>query len=200
MIVWNYLEYAGGVAEISVIRKEIHEMYLQHHNLLIRKAQEEDAPILCKWWNDGKVMAHAGFPFGLRTTVEAVEDRIQAATVQNSLLMIEIAGEPAGEMNYRALPGNEAEIGIKICQFQQQGKGYGTVLITMLIGSLFKELNYATIRLDTNIRNARAQHVFEKIGFKQTALHRDAWKNQLGEWQSSVEYEMTKAYYFKRFG
>ncbi|WP_150273703.1 GNAT family N-acetyltransferase [Paenibacillus tepidiphilus] len=175
-------------------------MYLQHGNLLIRDAREEDAMILCKWWNDGRIMAHAGFPFGLRTTEEAVKDSIQAATDHNRLLMVEIDGGPAGEMNYRTLPGNAAEIGVKICDFQQQDKGYGTVLITMLIGSLFKEMKYDTIRLDTNVKNTRAQHVYEKIGFKRKALHTDSWKNQLSEWQSSVEYEMGKEYYFSRFG
>lgn len=35
-------------------------MFLQNNNITIRNATSEDASILCKWWNDGKVMAHAG--------------------------------------------------------------------------------------------------------------------------------------------
>lgn len=33
-------------------------------NLAIRITTREDAALLCKWWSDGKVMAHAGFPNG----------------------------------------------------------------------------------------------------------------------------------------
>lgn len=35
-------------------------MFLQNNNITIRNATSKDASILCKWWNDGKVMAHAG--------------------------------------------------------------------------------------------------------------------------------------------
>ena len=40
-------------------------MFIQHDNLVIRNATKEDAPNLGKWWRDGAVMAHAGFPNGL---------------------------------------------------------------------------------------------------------------------------------------
>ena len=35
-------------------------MFIRNNNLTIRNATSNDASILCKWWNDGKVMAHAG--------------------------------------------------------------------------------------------------------------------------------------------
>ena len=43
-------------------------MYLCHKHLIIRDALVSDAALLCRWWNDGAVMAHAGFPNGLGTT------------------------------------------------------------------------------------------------------------------------------------
>ena len=45
-------------------------MHLQYDDLTIRSALPSDAPQLVCWWNDGAVMAHAGFPLGLGTTVE----------------------------------------------------------------------------------------------------------------------------------
>ena len=39
-------------------------MYLKHNDLIIRNATEKDAVQLAMWWNDGRVMAHAGFPKG----------------------------------------------------------------------------------------------------------------------------------------
>jgi RimJ/RimL family protein N-acetyltransferase len=39
-------------------------------NLTIRNATARDAEQLAAWWNNGAVMAHAGFPRGLSTTPE----------------------------------------------------------------------------------------------------------------------------------
>lgn len=60
----------------------------------------------------------------------------------------------------------------------------------MLINALFKDFGYKKIRLDTNLNNLRAQHVYEKIGFKKVRVNVDVWKNQLGELQSSIDYEL----------
>ena len=45
-------------------------MLLEENNIVIRNATMDDAEQLCMWWNDGKIMAHAGFPNGLGTTKE----------------------------------------------------------------------------------------------------------------------------------
>ena len=47
-------------------------MHIKYKNLTIRDAMTADAEQLTAWWNDGAVMAHAGFPNGLGTTVEEV--------------------------------------------------------------------------------------------------------------------------------
>lgn len=60
----------------------------------------------------------------------------------------------------------------------------------MLINDLFKDLGYKKIVLDTNLNNLRAQHVYEKLGFQKLRVNVDAWKNQLGELQSSIDYEL----------
>lgn len=168
-------------------------MIIRKDNLLIRSATPDDAPILCDWWNDGTIMAHAGYPKGIGTTIPAVIDNLAAEN--NHVLMLEIDGDPVGEMNYRTVIEGVAEIGIKICRSDHQGKGYGTCFLKMLIGSLFDELGYEKVILDTNLTNTRAQHVYEKIGFRKVAVHLDSWKNQLGEWQSSVDYHLTREEY-----
>jgi RimJ/RimL family protein N-acetyltransferase len=62
----------------------------------------------------------------------------------------------------------------------------------MLINYLFTEMKVEKIILDTNLNNTRAQHVYEKIGFRKTAVRINSWKDQLGALQSSVEYELKK--------
>lgn len=167
-------------------------MHLTHGEIVIRTALPEDAAQLCIWWNDGSVMEHAGFPNGLGTTIEK-EARVLAAQRDeiSRRHMIEYAGRPIGEMNYRNQGGGIAEIGIKICERDMQDKGLGKVILSMFIGGLFHELGYKTIILDTNTNNLRAQHVYERLGFKKVRVNIDSWTDQLGRKQSSVDYELT---------
>ena len=43
-------------------------MFEQFDNLTLRNATVKDADLLSAWWNDGKIMAHAGFPNGTGET------------------------------------------------------------------------------------------------------------------------------------
>lgn len=166
-------------------------MLLQYKNLTIRNANVDDAAQLAEWWNDGAIMAHAGFPNGTGETVREIAESLKNDTDETGRrLIIEVDKVPAGEMNYRKKGENTAEIGIKICDFSLHDKGLGKVLLSMLIAALFDDLGYRKIILDTNLNNTRAQHVYEKLGFRKRQVWENSWKNQLGEWQSSVDYEM----------
>lgn len=166
-------------------------MFLKNDNLIIRQATSDDIQVLCDWWSDGKIMAHAGFPNGVHTDVDELEIKIKSGSDTARRLIIEIDSKRVGEMSY-TIVDNVSEIGIKICDFSYQEKGYGTRTLKMLIRYLFNELKVHTVILDTNLNNERAQHVYEKIGFKKVAVRENAWKNQLGVLQSSVDYELRK--------
>lgn len=165
-------------------------MRLQYKNLTIRNATAADAGLLSSWWNDGKIMAHAGFPNGTGETPDEIAQKIQKDTDENRRLMIELDRKPVGEMSYYKRGEDTAEIGIKICDFSEQEKGYGKILLSMLIGSLFQDLGYKKIILDTNLKNKRAQHVYEELGFTRLRVNENSWRDQLGELQSSVDYEL----------
>lgn len=165
-------------------------MLLAQGFLTIRDATPPDAALLCRWWNDGRVMAHAGFPNGLGVEPGAIARSLAAdSDATGRRLVIEADGQPIGEMSYRAIGDSTAEIGIKICEQAQQGKGYGSALLKMLIGGLFSR-GFGKIILDTNLNNTQAQHVYEKLGFRRVRVNRDSWTDQLGVPQSSVDYEL----------
>lgn len=165
-------------------------MQLNFENLTIRNASPADAEQLAAWWNDGAVMAHAGFPNGLGVSAAEIAEQIRRDTEENRRLMMEMDGRPIGEMNYRSIGEGTAEIGIKICDFSLHEKGIGKKLLRMLIASLFRDFGYHKIVLDTNLNNKRAQHVYEQLGFRKVRVNENSWRNQLGELQSSVDYEM----------
>ena len=159
-------------------------MKIQYENLIIRQAETADAKSLAAWWNDGDVMAHAGFPNGLGTTEEEVIEGLS-----NGRMVIEENGRLIGECNYRNVEDGIAEIGIKICETDCQNRGVGRKVLSMLIGWLFRN-GCSRIILDTNLTNTRAQHVYEALGFRKVRTNIDSWKDQLGRLQSSVDYEL----------
>lgn len=166
-------------------------MELRYQTITIRNANAEDAPILAGWWNNGAVMAHAGFPMGLGTTAEKVaRDLAEDTDDTRRRLMLLWKEIPIGEMCFRYVEEYVADIGIKICEAPYQEKGIGRVALSMLIKALFQS-GCTKIVLDTNLTNTRAQHVYEKLGFQKLRVNTDSWRNQLGQWESSVDYELT---------
>ena len=170
-------------------------MIIKNGSLSIRNAGPDDAGLLCSWWNDGKVMAHAGFPNGIGISKTEVLELLDKDNDLQCRLILELKNEPIGEMNYRTLEERTAEIGIKICDFDQQNKGYGSEFLRMLMDYLFVQKDYSKVILDTNLKNERAQLVYERLGFKKVRKNINKWRDQLGEMQSSVDYEMTKEAY-----
>lgn len=174
-------------------------MEIKYQDLCIRNAVAPDAPILAAWWNDGAVMAHAGFPLGLGTTSQAVEESLAKNRDDTGRrLIIEYKKRPIGECSYRNVGEGAAEIGIKICEVDHQEKGLGRVILSLLIRELFA-MGFDKILLDTNLLNIRAQHVYELLGFRKLRVNENAWQDQLGAWQSSVDYEL-KPEDFRSFG
>ena len=140
-------------------------------------------------------MAHAGFPNGLGISGEKVSELIQDDNDLNRRLIIEYNKKPIGEMNYRAPSEKVAEIGIKICEADQQEKGYGPEFLKMLMRYLFQSMNYEKIIIDTNLKNKSAQLFYEKSGFQKVRIKIDSWKVRFGSLQSSVDYEITRCEY-----
>ncbi len=165
-------------------------MKLEFDGILLRNAEKADAAQLAAWWNDGAVMAHAGFPLGLGTTAEKIAAQISTDTDDTRRrLVIAYQGRLIGECSYRVQSQGEAEIGIKICEADMQEKGLGKVILSLLIRALFHR-GMARITLDTNLKNTRAQHVYERLGFRCLGVRENSWQDQLGRWQSAVDYAL----------
>ena len=161
-------------------------MHIKYKNLTIRDAMAADAEQLTAWWNDGAVMAHAGFPNGLGTTIEEV-----IAGLGDGRLVLEEGERLIGEACYRKVGERIAEIGIKVCEVDCQNRGLGRVILSMLISWLFEQ-SFEKVVLDTNLTNLRAQHVYESLGFRKLRINYDSWTDQLGNKQSAVDYELTE--------
>lgn len=161
-------------------------MYIESENIIVRKMEEKDVSIIGNWWRDGRIMEHAGFPNGLSITDDEIILNLKANDCKRYVIISE--GNIIGEMSY-VDRGDEADIGIKICDTSKREIGIGTKCLKLFIDELFK--NYSKITLNTDINNTRAQHVYEKLGFVKTDVRLNCWKDQVGVERSSVYYELT---------
>ena len=157
---------------------------IHYENLTIRPAETADAGQLVTWWNDGSIMAHAGFPYGLGTTEEKV-----IAGLSNGLMVIQEGDRLIGECNYREVEAGVAEIGIKICEPDCQNRGVGRKILSLLIRRLFR-IGYGKIVLDTKLANTRAQHVYESLGFRKVRTNPAPRQDPSGQVQGSIDYEL----------
>ena len=179
-------------------------MRIEKDNIVIRSATLDDAAQLNKWWNDGRVMEHAGFPNGIGESLDDTTANIRSREGKLSqLCIIEIDGKPVGELNYKIGDDGAAYPGWKICDLDSQNKGYGSKIIMMLFEFIFTDEDINSkfpiekIVWDTMLENKRAQHVYEdKIGAKRTGILKDAWIDQLGNPRSAVLYEIGKEDFF----
>lgn len=179
-------------------------MKIEKENIVIRSATVDDAKQLNQWWNDGAVMEHAGFPNGIG---ESLEDTINNTKnwegKLSQLCIIEVDSKPIGELSYRIKGDGAAYPGWKICDFSYQNQGYGPKIIMMLLKFLFTDeainskFPIEKIVWDTMLENKRAQHIYEtKIGAKKIGIQENAWKDQLGDWRTAVDYEISKEEFF----
>ena len=166
-------------------------MLIRKKDICIRNVESADCEQLATWWNDGSVMAHAGFPHGLGTSADIIREQLSNDTDDTRRrLIIEYQDKLIGEMSYTNIGNNTAQMGIKICDPEYQNRGLGKIILSMLINELFSR-GYEKIVLDTNLRNLRAQHVYETIGFQKVKVNIDAWIDQVGVPQSFIDYELT---------
>ena len=166
---------------------------MTYKELTIRNATAADSMLLSAWWNDGRIMAHAGFTRGTGETPEQIAAKLSKdKDGECRRFIIEYRGIPIGETSYRNVGDRTAEIGVDICNSTMQEHGLGRVILSMMFSDLFGRFGFERIILDTNADNKRAQHVYELLGFQQVRVRPNAYPNDQGIWQTAVDYALEK--------
>jgi RimJ/RimL family protein N-acetyltransferase len=191
-------------------------MLIKYQNLTIRNATAADTEQLITWYNDGNIMAQFGYPNGMGLEYKPEEtSQDNADDTDDHLHIIELDGKPIGEMNYRSFcyPDGIIELdgkpidefsyrnmegafepGIKICDLSARDKGYGTKLLILFIDALFRYHGCEKIILDTDMKNERAKHVYEKkLGFRVLGVQKNPSLDESEYYASVIYFEMNKA-------
>ncbi|WP_010292090.1 GNAT family N-acetyltransferase [Clostridium senegalense] len=158
---------------------------------IIRPLEGGDEELLYRWWNDGGLMEHAGLAFGTLQSKEAIKNIVNREIAKEELspknkrfiICKKDSLTPIGEINYCSLDlkNQKCEFGIKICEINEQGKGYGKDALFHFIDFIFKNFNINKIELTTMIDNRKAQGLYKKLGFKPIGIIREAFYDSKSE-------------------
>jgi aminoglycoside 6'-N-acetyltransferase len=100
-----------------------------------------------------------------------------------------VDGEPAGALQYweESDPGSRcADVDI-LLGADHQGRGLGTEAMRLIVRHLVEDRDHHRITLSTAVDNARAIHVYEKVGFRPVGVTRKSdLDERTGEWRDEL--------------
>ena len=145
--------------------------FLRGSRVLLRTLERADLPRYQELFSEPEIGLHYG-GLGVPESLARLQRRYDAGefdTIDRFLqLVIETDGTLIGAMvlrNQENLPSRSATFGILIGDPAYLDRGYGTEASTLLLDYAFAVLGYHKINLDVFEYNARAQAMYEKLGF-----------------------------------
>ncbi len=167
----------------------------QNKNLLVRKLEQKDSPLLAKWLSDPRVLEFyegRDNPFDQ----DKVKKEFYDPNDYVNKCIVAFEGSEIGYIQFYLLEedtkreygyGDEVIYGIDqfIGEAAYWNKGLGTLLVTSMANFLLVQKKADLVVMDPQIRNARAIKCYEKSGFKKVKLlpkhelhegeYRDCW-------------------------
>lgn len=173
-------------------------------NIVIRQLELGDEEYLYKWWNDENLMEHATHVFGVLQSLDAIkikilkdiEDGTMFPPEKRFVICKRDSMKPIGEINYCGWDkrNQKAELGIKICELSDQGKGYGIDSLYHFIDFMFRFLNLNKIELTTMVDNNRAQELYRKLGFNEIGKIREAYyDSRYGKFSDAIYMDLLRS-------
>ncbi|PIS09250.1 hypothetical protein COT75_02505 [Candidatus Beckwithbacteria bacterium CG10_big_fil_rev_8_21_14_0_10_34_10] len=174
--------------------------------VVLRPINKQDFPILHQWINNPAVVSFWYGKDKLRSKkwVKDHFDVIIKGRTNSSCWMVEVKGQPIGFIYNNVNKDDDkkfigrVELDILIGEDNQWGKGYGTDALKAMIKYAFEIQRAQRVYLTPHIKNIRAIHVYQKVGFKKEGVLRHFEKFE-GQWIDCLmmsiikkEYEKTK--------
>jgi RimJ/RimL family protein N-acetyltransferase len=144
----------------------------------LRPGERSDIPLFVTWLTDARTTEHLALrsPIGLAMEERWFDDMLDHHGRDRWFFVIcRIEDDrPVGstDLHEIGLTNGGAGLGILIGDPADTSQGYGSDAIRALLDFGFGELRLERIWLDVYADNARARHVYERVGFVQEATFR----------------------------
>ena len=146
----------------------------------LRPIERDDLPRYVEWFNDPEVRHYllVYLPFSLAQEERWFEKLLGRLERQEDVVLaIDTAdGVHIGSLGLHSINWKDrsAELGIVIGEKAYWDQGYGTDAIRTLLGLAFGEMNLHRIFLRVDADNGRGIRCYEKAGFRQEGISREA--------------------------
>ena len=153
---------------------------LAHGSVHLRPAEREDLPLFVRWLGDARTTRTLAIRSPLSLALEEgwferLLDR-HGRDHWHFVICRTVDGRPVGAMDLHEIDyvNGSAGLGIMIGDPADTNQGYGSDALRALIAFGFGELRLERIWLDVYDFNARARHVYERVGFVEEGVLRHA--------------------------
>lgn len=122
-----------------------------------------------EWENDPAIYMDMSLFHKYQYDAAAVDRYYDAKQVPSRILFaIMKEGKPIGELQLKQidLQKKECTLSIHMQNDAVKGKGYGSAAEQLALQYAFTVMGMVVVNADTVIKNARSQHVLEKVGFQ----------------------------------
>jgi ribosomal-protein-alanine N-acetyltransferase len=160
--------------------RTIGETFLRGPRVRLRPMERADLPRYQELFSDPELsMSYGGLgvPDNLAKLQRGYDAGEYDTTDRFLMLVIEAEGTVIGSMvlkNEENLPSRSATFGIIIGDREYLDRGYGTEASMLFLDYAFAVLGYHKINLDFFEYNARAQAMYEKLGFVMEGRRRES--------------------------
>ena len=172
-------------------------------SFILREICHEDLPLINSWRNDPEIIALLGNNFlYISSDVDAAwfEQYLQNRDKAKRFAIVdETCGRMIGTTQLTGIHAinQSAEFSIAIGDKGYWNKGAGQAAARMILDHGFKDLNLQRIWLTVLVRNERAIHLYEKIGFRHEGVLRNSVYKQ-GLFEDQVMMSVLRQEYLKQ--
>ena len=154
----------------------------------LRAREPEDEPLAYHYFNDPEVTEYLTirYPVSHRQERGILDEPVTYQAAHFAIETLEDRRYLGGcSLLVHRPECRRAELGIVLGDKSYWDGGYGTDTMRTLCRFGFDEMNLHRIELQVFEENARARHLYEKLGFRVEGVRRDAWY-QTGHYQDVI--------------
>jgi RimJ/RimL family protein N-acetyltransferase len=154
---------------------------LRSERILLRPAEREDIPVFIAWLADADVAEGLGScaPWSKVAEEGWFDDlqKVQGKSTWHFVICLRAGSRPIGLAGLHSVdhPNGSTELGIAVGERTLWDQGYGTETMGVLLDFAFGELRLHRVYLHVFAGNARAIHVYERLGFRLDGVEREAF-------------------------
>jgi RimJ/RimL family protein N-acetyltransferase len=162
---------------------------LEGKNIRLKLCDKEDLDFFVDFWNNLDYYGDYE-PIMEQMTKTEAEKRFADASEKATFIVQKKDGTNIGLIVYFGQSSGAKTVGYAI-EPSEQGKGYGTEALQLMVDFLFLAKEIHRVQANTDPENKASQHILEKVGFKKEGVSRKS-SFVRGQWRDECLYSILR--------